>query len=55
MSEQPRRFKPARSLKQRLADRVRRYTEANLLPLGTQRKGLLQKTQQADTTAHIDQ
>jgi hypothetical protein len=55
MSEQPRRFKPAQSLKQRLAERVRRHVEANLLPPGAQREGLLRRTQQADTTARVDQ
>ena len=55
MSEQPRRFKPAQSIKQRLAERVRRHVEANLLPPGAQRDGLLEKTQQADTTARMDQ
>jgi hypothetical protein len=51
MSEQPRRFKPPQSIKQRLAERVRRHVEANLLPPGAQREGLPHKTEQADTTA----
>ena len=51
MSEQPRRFKPPQSIKQRLAERVRRHVEANLLPPGAQREGLPHKTQQADPTA----
>ena len=55
MSEQPLRFKPAQSLKQRLVERVRRHVDANLLPRDAQRDGRLQKTQQADTTAHMDQ
>jgi hypothetical protein len=55
MSEQPLRFKPVWSLKQRLVERVRRHVESNLLPRDAQRDGPLQKTQQADTTAHMDQ
>jgi hypothetical protein len=51
MSEQPRRFKPPQSIKQRLAERVRRHVEASLLSPGAQRARLLRKTQQADTTA----
>jgi hypothetical protein len=51
MSEQPRRFKPAQSIKQRLVERVRRHVEANLLSPGAQREGLQHKTKQADPTA----
>ena len=51
MSEQPRRFEPAQSIKQRLVERVRRHVEASLLSPGAQREVLLHKTQQAETTA----
>jgi len=55
MSEQQCRFKPAQSLKQRLVERVRAYTEAILLPPDAQREGLLGEARQADATAHLDQ
>jgi len=48
MSEEQRRFKPAQSLKQRLVERVRGYTEAILLPPVAQCEGLLGKARQTD-------
>jgi hypothetical protein len=56
MSEQPRRFKPAQSLKQRVVERVRRHVEANLLPPGAQTRRASAQDAQADPgkTQEID-
>jgi hypothetical protein len=48
------RLKPARSLQQRLAERVRRHVEAKLA-LQAEREDLAQKTKQSDATAHKDE
>jgi hypothetical protein len=49
-----RRFKQAKSLKQRLVDRVRSLREeARLLPPGARRDGLLRQAREADTAAHM--
>jgi hypothetical protein len=51
-----RRFKQAKSLKQRLLDRVRNlHEEARLLPPGAHREGLLQQAREADAAAHMDE
>jgi hypothetical protein len=51
-----RRFKQAKSLKQRLLDRVRSLRdEARLLPPGAHREGLLRQALEADTAAHMDE
>lgn len=51
-----RRFKQAKSLKQRLLDRVRGlHEEARLLPPGPRREGLLRQAREADTAVHMDE
>jgi hypothetical protein len=53
--QHPRRLKPAQSLQQRLAERVRRHVEAKLA-LGVPRGDHFpQETQPPNVTAHMDQ
>ena len=54
MNQHPRRLKPALSLQQRLAERVRRHVEAKLA-VGVEREDLPQETQPPHVTAHMDQ
>jgi hypothetical protein len=50
------RFKQAKSLKQRLVDRVRSLREeARLLPPGARREDLLRQAREAGTAAHMDE
>ena len=48
------RLKPARSLQQRLAERVRRHVEAKLA-LEAEREDRAQKTKQSDATTRMDE
>jgi hypothetical protein len=51
-----RRFQQAKSLKQRLVDRVRSLREeVSLLPPGARREGLLRQAREADTAARMDE
>ena len=52
MNQHPRRLRPARSLQQRLAERVRRHVEAKLA-LEAER-GAPAQPEQSDATAQMD-